>query len=427
MSNILLVVTRDVNKVGMFGRAKILKSIFSVACDTESYTLFRVKSLLEQKCYVTLGAAFSRNFVLVEKERRWPLQCILFDDAKTCDALETLVKREKPTAIYFDTVRCFALVQRIARKFPQIQLICDFDDLMSRRMRMIARLNETLSTGYLGEFVPVWMRHVIESKVISKAVLKHEANALTRVEAKIARLVRNIVLLSPVDADTLRDQMGKLDRCEISFVFPPFAAKRPVAAQFGKVRFVFIGSDRQLQNRLSIRILLSIWSQNRIIHPLYIYGQQSMSKVKCANVYWPGFAQCLEDVYTQNSILIAPAGIGGGVKTKILEALEFGVIPLGNEMSFEGIAGGEHLAMSEEELVYTLTHLQDRIPSLVQAAQLLQDRLTEQNSVGAFRDRWMRLFSGNMEIDASESCCVARLVGAGSERGAATRLQALKG
>jgi hypothetical protein len=166
------------------------------------------------------------------------------------------------------------------------------------------------------------------------------------------------------------------------------------------VRFVFIGSDRLLQNRLSIDLLLLIWQRDHISYPLYIYGHQSRSQVEIANVFWGGFAEELDDVYTRNSILVAPAAIGGGIKTKILEALSFGNIPLGNRASFEGIEGSEDLVMTEEELVWTITHLPDRLSFLLKAAQGLQDHLSRHYGAVSFRSRWQRLF--DMDEGAAE-------------------------
>jgi hypothetical protein len=64
---------------------------------------------------------------------------------------------------------------------------------------------------------------------------------------------------------------------------------------------------------------------------------------------------------------------------------------LGNKTSFEGIEGGDEVAMTEEELVDTLANLPDRIGVLIGAAQRLQDHLSNNYGAVAFRSRWMRL------------------------------------
>jgi glycosyltransferase involved in cell wall biosynthesis len=320
---------------------------------------------------------------------------VLFDDLRACRRLEALIEREKPTAIYFDTVRCFTFIRRIARRFPEIALICDFDDLMSRRMYLVRSLSEKLSIGYMDRWMGRWMKQVLESQRLSNMILEHEAAALARIESEIGQLVDGVVMLSSVDADAFRGDVGASSPCDIDAIPPPFIARRPIDLEMDGLRFVFVGSDRLLQNRLSIAMLLRIWKEHKISYPLHIYGHQSRSKVQSVNVFWPGFAEDLDDVYTRNSILVAPAVIGGGIKTKMLEALAFGTIPLGNRLSFEGIEGSEDLAMIDDQLIYTLTHLPDRISFLLNAAQKLQDHLTGHSGVDVFRSRWLRLFNMN--------------------------------
>jgi glycosyltransferase involved in cell wall biosynthesis len=259
-------------------------------------------------------------------------------------------------------------------------------------MSLILALAERASFGYMDKWARGWMKKGLENRWLSNLVLEHEATTLSRTEAEIVELVDSIVLLSSVDADALRRNAAVKAGHKICAIPPPFVAKRPIAVQIEGLRFVFIGSDRLLQNRLSIEMLLNIWRQHRPSYPLYIYGHQSRSRVDCDNVFWPGYAKKLDEVYTPNSILIAPAVIGGGIKTKMLEALAFGTITLGNFTSFEGIGGSEGLAMTDEELVHTLAHLPDHIPFLTQAAQRMQDDLAKNDGVKAFESRWGRTF-----------------------------------
>jgi glycosyltransferase involved in cell wall biosynthesis len=392
MDSVLLVVTRDISRDDDFGRPKILKSIIALASSAAPSPLFRVRSLLEQKSYGALCGSLLRRLLLVPKGRRWPLQCILFDDSKTYGRLEDVIREMRPAAIYFDTVRCFPFIRKVAQSFPDIRLICDFDDLMSRRMSLIRALAEKASFGYMDKWARGWMKKGLENRWLSNLVLEHEATTLSRTEAEIVELVDSIVLLSSVDADALRRNAAVKAGHKICAIPPPFVAKRPIAVQIEGLRFVFIGSDRLLQNRLSIEMLLNIWRQHRPSYPLYIYGHQSRSRVDCDNVFWPGYAKKLDEVYTPNSILIAPAVIGGGIKTKMLEALAFGTITLGNFTSFEGIGSSEGLAMTDEELVHTLAHLPDHIPFLTQAAQRMQDDLAKNDGVKAFESRWGRTF-----------------------------------
>jgi Glycosyl transferases group 1 len=391
MKRILLIVTRDINTDREFGRPKILTSIIATASSNKAAVVFHARSLLERKAYFSLAIAIFRRMVTQRKNGRWPLQCILFDDRDTWKRLEKIVARERPSVIYFDTVRCFTFIQRVAEKYPEIKLICDFDDLMSRRMQMVKALSEKLTMGYVDRWAMAGVKRVMENRWVSNTILEYEAQTLFRVEARVHDLVDGVVMLSSADAEVFRTNLGVRNRDNVDAIPPPFVAQRPVRVELDGLRFVFIGSDRLLQNRLSIDRLLDIWKRHSIPYPLYIYGRQTREQMKTPNVFFAGFAGELEEVYTRSSILIAPAAIGGGIKTKMLEALAFGNISLGNKTSFEGIEGGDEVAMTEEELVDTLANLPDRIGVLIGAAQRLQDHLSNNYGAVAFRSRWMRL------------------------------------
>ena len=54
-------------------------------------------------------------------------------------------------------------------------------------------------------------------------------------------------------------------------------------------------------------------------------------------MHWHGFVADLNDVYAPGSILLVPAVLPGGIKTKVLEAFSFGCAVLGNPLAFEGL------------------------------------------------------------------------------------------
>ena len=70
---------------------------------------------------------------------------------------------------------------------------------------------------------------------------------------------------------------------------------------------------------------------------LYIYGRMDGSYETVANVKFMGFADSLKDVYRKGSILLSPAFLAGGVKTKVLECISFGCPVVGNSITFEGV------------------------------------------------------------------------------------------
>jgi hypothetical protein len=106
------------------------------------------------------------------------------------------------------------------------------------------------------------------------------------------------------------------------------------------LRFVFIGTDALRQNQLTIDALVDLWRREDIPTPLVVYGQQQRTLEKMPNVLFAGYAESIEQVYDERSILLSPSFVAGGVKTKVLEAFAYAAPVLGNSVTFEAIGIG---------------------------------------------------------------------------------------
>jgi glycosyltransferase involved in cell wall biosynthesis len=102
-------------------------------------------------------------------------------------------------------------------------------------------------------------------------------------------------------------------------------------------RFVFVGSDRQIQNRLSIDWLVNFWREARPGAELHIFGAQARPAEEVPGVHWRGFVEQAWEIYHPGSIALAPTLVGGGIKTKVLEAWGYGCPVLGTPMAFEDL------------------------------------------------------------------------------------------
>ena len=137
----------------------------------------------------------------------------------------------------------------------------------------------------------------------------------------------------------------------------------------------------------------------KLTYPLYICGLQVRSYELVKNVFWEGFVNDVRDVYTSNSILLSPCFLAGGVKTKMCEALSYGVIPLGNRISFEGIdAENNGLAMSEEGLISTIRSIEQNLSGLTINARQLQAYLIERHGVESYEAKWRGLLAPSHPI-----------------------------
>lgn len=333
-TSVLMVCTREIPAQAESGRERTMAFIRRSLEQGGEVRFMRLHSLLEQR---SLRRLLSVTLALVGgvlRGRPVPLQALLFHDPGAARELEAEVRRMRPDAVYFDGVRSGSLAMNLRARLPGVRIVCDFDDLMSRRMEMLAESKQPISMGYLKKLVPAWVqRHVLDG-LVARGVQAYEWRALRSLERRIASASDAVVLVSSFDASHARQQMPG---ATVAVIPPYMASPVPVEALVRAERFVFIGSDSLLQNRQAIEYLVELWARVRPATPLHVFGKQSRTYAAVPGVTFEGFVADLAQAYRPGSVLLAPSFLSGGVKTKVLEAMSFGVVPLGTEITFEGI------------------------------------------------------------------------------------------
>ncbi len=332
---VLMVCTRDVPEHAESGRERTMAFILRSLRARGDVEILRLHSVLERRSVgrvlSTLGAAIAG----VATGRPLPLQSLLFHDTRQARALVETIERTRPDTVYFDGVRSGALAMRLRARWPGLRLVCDFDDLMSRRMEVLAEARQPISMGYLKKLVPAWVQKHVLDGLVARAIQAYEWRALRQLERRIGQACDDVVLVSSVDAAHLREQQPG---AAVTVIPPGMAAHRALQPLSRVERFVFIGSDSLLQNRQAIEFLVDLWARVRPATPLHVFGKQAGAYAAVDGVVFRGFVADVASAYEAGSVLLAPSFLSGGVKTKVLEAMSFGVVPLGTAVTFEGIA-----------------------------------------------------------------------------------------
>lgn len=329
-----MVCSRDIPQQGESGRERTLRFVHESLRAGGEVQVLRVHSVLEQRSLRRVLALLARGAWALLTGRPLPLQSLLFLDARDERRIDDAVRALQPDAVVFDGVRSGVQLAGLRARWPGLRIVCDFDDLMSRRMALLRSEGQPVSLGYLKRFVPVWIqRHLLE-KWLAGTITGYEARALLSMERRILRDADAVVLVSSVDAEHLRQMGGPAEVVVIPPVMPALASPEPA----GEIqRFVFIGSDALLQNRKSIEYLVALWRRACPATVLHVYGRQTRQHEPAPNVEWHGFVDDVAQVYTPGSVLLAPSFVSGGVKTKVLEAMAHGVVAVGTAITFEGI------------------------------------------------------------------------------------------
>jgi len=344
-----MVMTRSIEGNVEFGRVKCLLATSGALGAAFELKAYRLHNLLETRNILDMLGAALRAMAALARFRPIALQALLYSPGSEIRKLARDIAAGEFHAVYLDSVRCQALLQSLRKRLPDVHIVVDFDDLMSRRMELLSAGQHRLSLGFLRELVPIALRRLSEGP-LSGWLTRYESKALWRAESEMVRSVQAVVLVSSAERDLLRARLPHQPGASLVAIPPPAVVVSAITATEPPYRFVFIGSDRLVQNRLSIDFLVQLWGRLRPASSLHIYGRQERATPTVPNVHWHGYVDDLSDVYTSGSILLLPALLSGGVKTKVIEAWAHGRAVLGNTAAFEGLEIADYpLKVSELE------------------------------------------------------------------------------
>jgi len=314
-----------------------------------------------------------------------PVQCVLYAGA---DARRVADEVDPATSVvYLDGVRSFAVLRRLRARFPGMRIVVDFDDLMSRRMALLIEAGEGLSPGHLSNKMSALTKWLIRK--LGHLLVRYERWTLPRLEREITRLADATVLLSSADRADLDDD----SHATCYTILPAVSVHSlPSPLDAGPIRFVFIGSDVLTQNRMTIDYLLDLWRNHSIDAELVLYGRQVRPHPTIPKVRFAGYVQDIAEVYDGRSVLLSPALLRGGIKTKVLEAFSYGAAVVGNAATFEALPlqGYPLICDGEAALLAIIADPAAARAQFDAAAQIGSDYLAKEHAPERFVQQWRR-------------------------------------
>ena len=391
---VVMVSTRELDVARMDGRLRVAHAIRTSLAEGTDLSVIRLRSALTDvsvrrvwECSMAWLGSLLRGAPL-------PLQCALFAAASDIRSVVDQIP-DDCVSVYTDGVRTYSLVAYLRRKRPDVRIVVDLDDLMSRRMSLLLQASQPLSPGYLMRLLPKPLRVLAMSSVIGQLIVRYERMTLRNIEGKLAPLVDALVLLSSEDAKVLIEQSGEHVRSSVEVIPPPTTLVSKPVRPSKPIRFVFIGSDTQTQNRLTIDYLVDLWRRRNLTAPLVFYGLWMRDIPLPPHVVSAGYAEELVQVYDGSSVLLSPSLIAGGVKTKVLEAFAHGVAVIGSSITFESMNTGDYPLRvdDEDELVKLLTAPDEQAERFEAAAQAGADYIKRLHSPEVFGERWRAIMT----------------------------------
>ncbi|WP_233847672.1 glycosyltransferase [Paraburkholderia sp. HD33-4] len=386
---VLMVMTRDIPRSASNGRERTLCYIRkAIGMDADVREL-KIHSVFETGTLASKLRAGLRIGAGLVTGRPCALQVAMFASGDGKKRLVEAIEDYKPDVIYFDGIRMVDYAAFVRRRYPSSHIICDLDDLMSRRANILRTGNFALSVGYLAKSIPKVVVSLINARFSRNLLLRYEEFALKGHERRVAASSNAVTLVSTTDADALERILPDAIKKRVHVIAPPVDSVKPVVRPVDPVRFVFVGADSQLQNRLAIEYLVASWKKLELSLPLVIYGRMSRQYEPVPNVVFAGFAKTLDEVYTPNSIALCPTFLRGGIKSKVLEAVSFGCVPVGNDAAYEGLNFEDAaLAMDEGRLHRFLDDPSADLNEVMEATTRFAAFCERNFSMPVFARRW---------------------------------------
>lgn len=386
---VAVVTTRDISVQN--GRAQVLAAIVESLSLRYNVEVFRLLSIAEVKSWIDLARTGRRWLASLLRFRPIPLQCLLYASEDQCQSVANAIIQRGCDAVYLDTVRCQTLLHVLRRPKPDLHIVTDFDDLMSRRAKFLADKHLAFTTGHTGRHFPRWLRFLIDV-ALAPAVTCYEAYTLPVAERDVVAHSDATVLISRVDRQHLCNRLPS--GLAVHAIGPAFRLHRLPWTAGSPLRFVFVGSDSYIQNRSAIDFLTHHWLRHAPHTPLHIYGRQHRDLPPIRGVHWHGYVDDIAEAYEPGSIALAPALDRGGIKTKVLEAWSWGCPVLGNAAAFEGLSAADYpLVLPESDWGPLLAQPASHMAQWLRAATLGSTCVRRVFSPEQFESAWSEIMA----------------------------------
>jgi len=298
--------------------------------------------------------------------RRWPLQVSAYYRRQTHRQIRRFIREEKPDFVLYDMVR-------VAEYWSEGEgrKVLSYDDLLSLRYRRQLDWFQYIPSvlgGFAGK-LPGSLKKLAELKFMQRRLIAFESELLARYEKQVAPRFDHLIFTSPAEAHDFRMATRHRSCHGIPMKVEPDARARG-SRSYDPNKVVFVGKmDIPHNSSAAVYFCRRIWPRIRRRAPgavFYIVGKSPTAEVRrlqdeCPGVVVTGEVVDVKRIVCDAALMVAPLLFGTGIKTKILEAMSWGVPVVTNRIGSEGLDAldGEELFIceSEDEMVESVLKL----------------------------------------------------------------------
>ncbi|NOH29029.1 glycosyltransferase [Vibrio mediterranei] len=355
MKTVLLVLSRDYENSPSSGRKTIISNYLDGLSKCYQVKTIVIQSFFNQSS-VKEGGSLAYRVLKNIIERRYPFQSLLYLSRSEIDRLNRCFREVEPDYVLIDGVRLVPAVT-CSDIIQESNVILDIDDVLSYRYEGYLYNSYGIQFGIFGRKFS-FLKKVIPYR-FQQRFLEFEISKLKELEMVSYQTFQKIVFSSITEMNSV---INGLDRKYISDnkfysqVFPYVSKKSALTTK--TLTFGFLGSDKAVQNKETIKYLTNLWTKYNVKYKLILAGDIDKCNYKNNdNITYSGYLPSLDSFYDSIDLVIAPSFVKGGVKTKVIESFCNEVAVIGNETSFEGVPISANYPgkLSEEELIDLLT------------------------------------------------------------------------
>ena len=283
------------------------------------------------------------------------------------DVFDFLKKQRAFDLAYFDMVRSMQYADCVDAK----TVIFDFDDLLSKRYSEKGYSDNIL--GYKSSSYSRALRFAL--KLASPLIFFYETYAIRRRERRYLSTTGIKLFVSEKEAEQVRSLPNVSDIYSMPMSFPKRSARWDPKNCRG---FLFLGNLDYAPNIESLKYIVEsvLPRLSRKIEVVVIGNADlNIQKKYEMHVKFLGYVEDIDSYLINSRAMLAPIFSGTGIKTKVVEAMAYGLPVIGSPKTFEGLDVSLNIGLIARDLDSFTSYIEDSLRSVNQLVSVSRNQI----------------------------------------------------
>lgn len=286
---------------------------------------------------------------------RWSFQSSLYYSRYNRKRIEGLIDRIKPDAVMMDLVRT-SRYSVCLQGFKGLKTIFMEDALSRRYARQLAAVrNDAGIGGRYEQYLPGWVRRMVNSRALKVRILKAEIRRLEKEELEASRRYDALIYVNAAETEDMNRRSGRNNAYTVTM-----GADCDYFGQEMEVKKVpntlsFVGNLKVAANADSVRMIMDeimpLIPSKPVIHFIGPVDDDLKEEYKDnRQCVFEGMVDDVRKYVKSTMVVLSPIAYGTGVKTKVIEGMAMAMPVVTNYLGIDGLSAkvGKDLLMSDD-------------------------------------------------------------------------------